>query len=128
MKLIQITLATVLMAAFAAPTAFAQSARNAQSPSREAVRAEAVTSHKDGTMLHDEAGPKAKPFKSTKSRQEVTAEAIASHKDGTMLHDEAGPKPKPFKSTKSRKEVRAEAISSHKDGTMVHNEAGQDKK
>jgi hypothetical protein len=117
-----ITIAIALATAFAAPEAFSQSSGNTQSPSREAVRSEAISSHRDGTMLHNEVGPKAKPFQSTKSRQEVRAEAISSHKDGTMVHNEAGPKAKPFKSTKTRKEVRDEAIASHKDGTMVHSE------
>lgn len=128
MKLNHITLATVLMAVFAAPMALAQGTTSAQSPSREAVRAEAISSHKDGSMLHSEAAPKSKPFESTKSREEVSAEAAASHKDGTMVHSEVAPKSKAFTSTRTRTEVRAEAIQSHKDGTMVHNEAGQDKK
>ena len=124
MKLNHITLATVLMAVFAAPLVLAQSTSTPQSPTREEVKAEAISSHKDGTMVHNEAGPKSKSFKSTKSREQVKAEAISSHKDGTMVHGEAAPKSKAFKSTKSRKDVSAEAISSHKDGTMMHNEAG----
>jgi hypothetical protein len=123
MKLNHTTLAAVLMTVFAASAAFAQNTSGGQSPSREAVRSEAISSHKDGTMVHGEAAPKSKEFKSKKSRAEVKAEAISSHKDGTMVHGEAAPKSKEFKSTKSRKEVRGEAISSHKDGTMVHGEA-----
>jgi hypothetical protein len=59
--------------------------------SAEAVRAEAIKSHRDGTMLHGEYAPKSNEFKSTRSRQEVTAEAIRSHRDGTMLHSEVTP-------------------------------------
>lgn len=121
MKSNYVTVASGLLALFAASTVFAQAAAP-QSPSREAVRAEAISSHKDGTMVHGEAAPKSKPFKSTKSRAEVKAEAIKSHKDGTMVHGEAAPKSEAFKSTKTRKEVKAEAIKSHKDGTMVHSE------
>jgi hypothetical protein len=61
------------------------------SVSPEAVRAEAISSHRDGTMLHGEYAPKSKEFKSTKSRQDVTAEAIRTHRDGTMLHSEVTP-------------------------------------
>lgn len=64
----------------------AQSSLNA-----DAVRAEAISSHRDGTMLHGEYAPKSKEFKSTRSRQEVRAEAISSHRDGTMLHSEVTP-------------------------------------
>ena len=91
MKLNHITLATVLMAVLAAPTAFAQGSSNSQPLSREAVKSEAISSHKDDTMVHGEAEPKTKAFQSTKSREEVKAEAISSHKDGTMMHNEAGP-------------------------------------
>jgi hypothetical protein len=119
MKLNHITLAAALVAAFTAPLALSQTT---PLPSREAVRAEAITSHKDGTMVHNEAGPKAPAFKSTRTREEVRSEAISSHKDGTMMHGEAAPKSMAFKSTKSRKDVQAEAVSSHKDGTMVHSE------
>jgi hypothetical protein len=91
MKLNHVTLAALLMAAFAAPAAFAQATSIPQSPSREAVRAEAISSHRDGTMMHGEVAPKTKAFRSTKSRQEVSAEAVRSHKDGTMMHNEAGP-------------------------------------
>ena len=122
MKSTHITLALALMGALVSPLAISQTTVNPPSPSREAVRSEAISSHKDGTMVHSEAGPKAKPFTSTKSRKEVRDEAISSHKDGTMVHGEAAPKAKPFNSTKTRKEVRAEAIQSHKDGTMVHSE------
>ena len=59
--------------------------------SAEAVKAEAIRSHKDGTMLHGEYAAKTAEFKSTRSRQEVMAEAIRSHKDGTMLHSEVTP-------------------------------------
>ena len=128
MKLNHITAAVALAFAFAAAPVFAQGTTSPTSPSRDAVRAEAITSHKDGTMQHGEAAAKTKAFESKKTRSEVDAEAISSHKDGTMQHGEAAAKTKAFKSTKTRKEVRAEAISSHKDGTMVHNEAGQDKK
>ncbi|MCM2250733.1 MAG: hypothetical protein NDJ19_00085 [Ramlibacter sp.] len=55
------------------------------------VRAEAIRSHRDGTMLHAEYAPKSKPFQSTRSRAEVRAEAIQSHRDGTMLHSEITP-------------------------------------
>lgn len=61
------------------------------SVSPDAVRAEAISSHRGGTMLHGEYAPKSKEFNSTKSRQEVRAEAIRSHKDGTMLHSEVTP-------------------------------------
>jgi hypothetical protein len=61
------------------------------SVSREAVKAEAIRSHRDGTMLHAEYAPKSAEFKSTRSRQEVRAEAIRSHMDGTMLHSEVTP-------------------------------------
>lgn len=56
-----------------------------------AVRAEAIRSHRDGTMLHAEFAPKSREFVSTKSRQEVRAEAIRSHRDGSMLHSEVTP-------------------------------------
>ena len=59
--------------------------------SPDAVRAEAISSHRDGTMLHGEYAPKSKEFKSIRSRQEVRAEAIRTHKDGTMLHSEVTP-------------------------------------
>lgn len=59
--------------------------------SPDAVTAEAIRSHRDGTMLHGEYAPKSKEFKSTRSRQEVRAEAISSHRDGTMLHSEVTP-------------------------------------
>jgi hypothetical protein len=59
--------------------------------SPDAVRAEAISSHRDGTMLHGEYAPKSREFKSTRSRQEVRAEAIRSHMDGTMLHSEVTP-------------------------------------
>lgn len=122
MKLNHITLAA-LMALSALPVAFAQSAAGSpQSPTREEVQAEAIRSHRDGTMMHDEAGPKAKALKSTKTRKDVVAEAISSHKDGTMMHGEAAPKSAAFKSTRTRQEVTAEAIRSHMDGTMVHSE------
>jgi CBS domain containing-hemolysin-like protein len=91
MKLNHVTLAALLMAAFAAPAAFAQANSIPQSPSREAVRAEAISSYKDGTMVHGEMAPKATAFQSTKTRKEVSAEAIRSHQDGTMMHNEAGP-------------------------------------
>jgi hypothetical protein len=65
--------------------------------SREAVRAEAIRSHRDGTMLHAEYAPKTEAFKSTRNRQEVTAEAIRSHLDGTMLHSEVTPLQTPQK-------------------------------
>lgn len=65
--------------------------------SREAVRAEAIRTHKDGTMLHGEYAPKTDEFKSTRNRQEVTDEAIRSHKDGTMLHSEVTPLATPAK-------------------------------
>lgn len=55
------------------------------------VRAEAIRSHRDGTMLHAEYAPKSEAFQSTRSRAEVTAEAIKSHRDGTMLHSEVTP-------------------------------------
>lgn len=122
MKLNQLAIASGIVAILAV-SAHAQTAGSPQSPTREEVRSEAISSHKDGTMVHGEAAPKSKPFKSTKSRAEVKAEAIKSHKDGTMVHGEAAPKSEAFKSTKSRKEVKAEAIKSHKDGTMVHGEA-----
>jgi hypothetical protein len=61
------------------------------SVSPDAVRAEAIVSHRDGTMLHGEYAPKSKEFKSTRSRDEVRAEAIRSHLDGTMLHSEVTP-------------------------------------
>lgn len=122
MKFSQITIASSLVAIFGFSTAYAQTASTPQSPTREEVRSEAISSHKDGTMVHGEAAPKSKPFESKKSRAEVKAEAIKSHKDGTMVHGEAAPKSEEFKSTKTRKEVRDEAIKSHKDGTMVHGE------
>lgn len=112
------------LAAIGLSAAHAQSTSTAQSPSREEVKAEAINSHRDGTMVHGEAAPKTKPFQSTKSREQVTAEAISSHKDGTMVHGEVAPKTTAFQSTKSRKEVSAEAVRSHMDGTMMHNEAG----
>jgi hypothetical protein len=59
--------------------------------SAEAVKAEAIRSHRDGTMLHGEYAAKAAEFKSTRSREEVRAEAIRSHRDGTMLHSEVTP-------------------------------------
>jgi uncharacterized protein DUF4148 len=59
--------------------------------SADAVRAEAISSHRDGTMLHGEYAPKSKEFNSTRSRAEVRAEAIRSHRDGTMLHSEVTP-------------------------------------
>ena len=122
MKFSQLALASGFAAILAVSTAYAQTANTPQSPTREEVRSEAISSHKDGTMVHGEAAPKSKPFKSTKSRAEVKAEAIKSHKDGTMVHSEVAPKSEAFKSTKTRKEVRDEAIKSHKDGTMVHSE------
>ena len=61
------------------------------SVSASAVRAEAISSHRDGTMLHGEYAPKSREFKSSRSRQEVMAEAIRSHRDGTMLHSEVTP-------------------------------------
>jgi hypothetical protein len=57
----------------------------------DAVRAEAIRSHRDGTMMHAEYAPKSGEFRSTRSRQDVTAEAIRSHRDGTMLHSEVTP-------------------------------------
>jgi hypothetical protein len=122
MKLNQITLAALLMAVFSGPAVLAQGAGNSQPLSREAVQSEAISSHKDGTMVHGEVAQKSVPFKSTKTRKEVRAEAISSHKDGTMVHSEAAQKSEPFKSTRSRKEVTEEAIRSHKDGSMVHSE------
>lgn len=59
--------------------------------SADAVRAAAINSHKDGTMLHGEFAPKSEPFKSSRSRQQVRDEAIKSHRDGTMLHSELTP-------------------------------------
>ena len=67
------------------------------SASRDAVRAEAISTHRDGTMLHGEYAPKSKEFKSTRSRQDVRAEAIRSHMDGTMLHSEVTPLTPPAK-------------------------------
>jgi ribosomal protein S26 len=122
MKFSQLAVVSGFVAMFSMSTAFGQAAGSPQSPTREEVRSEAIKSHKEGTMVHGEAAPKSKPFKSTKSRAEVKAEAIKSHKDGTMVHGEAAPKSEAFKSTKTRKEVKAEAIKSHKDGTMVHSE------
>ena len=121
MKLNQLAIASGFVAILAV-SAHAQTTSAPQSPTRDEVRSEAISSHKDGTMVHGEAAPKSKPFKSTKSRAEVKAEAIKSHNDGTMVHGEAAPKSEAFKSTKTRKEVKAEAIKSHKDGTMVHSE------
>jgi hypothetical protein len=59
--------------------------------SAEAVRAAAISSHRDGTMMHAEYAPKSSEFRSTRSRQEVKAEAISSHRDGSMLHSEVTP-------------------------------------
>ena len=59
--------------------------------SAEAVRAEAIRSHRDGTMTHAEYAPKSEQFRSTRSREDVRAEAIRSHKDGSMLHSEVTP-------------------------------------
>ena len=123
MKLNQMALATVFVAVLAAPSVFAQSTGNPQSPSRDAVKAEAIRSHQDGTMQHGEYAPKSKPFASTKSRQEVDAEAISSHKDGTMLHSEVAPKSEPFHSTLSRKQVSADAVLAYKAHTIMHGEA-----
>jgi len=61
MQLNPIALAAALITAFATPGAFAQTAP--QSPSREAVRSEAISSHKDGTMVHGEAAPAMPPAK-----------------------------------------------------------------
>lgn len=58
---------------------------------RQQVTAEAIRSHRDGTMLHAEYAPKSEPFRSVKSRAEVRAQAITSHLDGTMVHAEAVP-------------------------------------
>ena len=90
MKLNHITAAAALALAFSAAPVFAQGTTSPTSPSRDAVQADAITSHKDGTMQHGEAAAKTKAFKSSKTRKEVRAEAINSHKDGTMVHNEAG--------------------------------------
>lgn len=63
MKLNHIALAAAFMAVFAAPAAFAQSTNNSKPLSREAVRSEAITTHKDGTMLHSEVTPLVTPAK-----------------------------------------------------------------
>lgn len=122
MKFSQLAIVSGFAAIFSVSTAYGQAASTPQSPTRDEVRSEAITSHKDGTMVHGEVAPKSKPFKSTKSRAEVKAEAIKSHKDGTMVHGEVAPKSEAFTSAKTRKQVRDEAIKSHKDGTMVHSE------
>ena len=90
MKLNQLAIASGFVAILAV-SAHAQTTSEPQSPTRDEVRSEAISSHKDGTMVHGEAAPKSKPFKSTKSRAEVKAEAIKSHKDGTMVHSEVTP-------------------------------------
>ena len=97
MKPIQLAIASGFAAIFAVSTAYGQALSTPQSPTREQVRSEAISSHKDGTMVHGEAAPESKPFKSTKSRAEVKAEAIKSHKDGTMMHSEVTPVQPPMK-------------------------------
>ncbi|GCL61717.1 DUF4148 domain-containing protein [Pseudaquabacterium pictum] len=93
-------------------------AQEAAPKTRAAVRAEAASAVKDGTIDNGEVTKPAAPMKSTKNRAEVRREAAAAEKAGTLVKGEGPGAAASRPNQGSRAAVRAEAASAVKSGQI----------
>jgi len=97
-------------------------AQDAAPKTRAAVKAEAASAVKSGTIDNGEVTKPPAPMKSTNNRAQVKRDAAAAEKSGTLMRGQV-PGPAASRSSQaSRAAVRAEAASAVKNGKTSRGE------
>ena len=102
-------------------------AANAQTETRQEVKAEAKAANQAGAIGHGEVNaPQPKAAKSTMTRAEGRAKAKAANKSDAVAHGNAvaEPDPKATKSSMSRAQARDKARAANKSGQVQTGEGG----